>query len=225
MALMQKIISLFIIIFCSKLVFAKTDSIPAIHIIEKPISYSEERKKLSVEYLQNRHGLNITKPIITPKIIVLHFTDGGTIKSVFNYFNNTTIEAGRSYNKKQSNLNVSSHYLIDRDGTIYHLLSDTLFARHTIGLNYCAIGVENIGSVSNPLTEKQVTANIALIKHLSQQYPIEYVIGHSEYGKFRKTPLWKETDASYFTGKTDPGDSFLKQVREGIKNLKVKSSY
>ena len=65
---MQKIISLFIIIFCSKLVFAKTDSIPAIHIIEKPISYSEERKKLSVEYLQNRHGLNITKPIITPKI-------------------------------------------------------------------------------------------------------------------------------------------------------------
>ena len=222
---MHKIISLVVLIVCSNFAFAKNDSIPAIHIVEKPISYSEERKKLSVEYLQNRHGLNLKKPIITPKIIVLHFTDGGTIKSVFNYFNNTTIEAGRSYNKKQSNLNVSSHYLIDRDGTIYHLLADTLFARHTIGLNYCAIGVENIGSVSNPLTEKQVAANIALIKYLTKRYPIEYVIGHSEYGKFRKTPLWKETDPSYFTGKADPGESFLKQVREGIKNLKVKGSY
>ena len=222
---MYKLLLAFVFIAFSNVAIAKNDSIPAIHIVEKPISYSEERKKLSVEYLQNRHGLNLKKPIITPKIIVLHFTDGGTIKSVFNYFNNTTIETGRSYNKKQSNLNVSSHYLIDRDGTIYHLLADNLFARHTIGLNYCAIGVENIGSVSNPLTDKQVAANIALIKHLSKKYLIEYVIGHSEYGKFRKTPLWKETDPTYFTGKTDPGESFLKQVREGIKGLKLKSSY
>jgi N-acetylmuramoyl-L-alanine amidase len=222
---MYKSILVFVFIAISKIAIAKNDSIPVIHIVEKPISYSDERKKLSVEYLQKRHGLNLQKPIITPKIIVLHFTDGGTVKSIFNYFNNTTIEAGRSYNKKQSNLNVSSHYLIDRDGAIYHLLADTLFARHTIGLNYCAIGVENIGSVSNPLTDKQVAANIALINHLSKKYSIEYVIGHSEYGKFRKTPLWKETDPSYFTGKTDPGESFLKQVREGIKNMKIKSSY
>lgn len=222
---MFKSILVFVFIAFSNVAIAKNDSIPSIRIVEKPISYTEERKKLSIEYLQNRHGLNLKKPIISPKIIVLHFTEGGTIKSVFNYFNATTIETGRSYNKKQSNLNVSSHYLIDRDGTIYHLLADTLFARHTIGLNYCAIGVENIGSVSNPLTDKQVAANIALIKHLTQQYPIEYVIGHSEYGKFRKTPLWKETDPNYFTGKADPGESFLKQVREGIKNLKVKRSY
>jgi N-acetyl-anhydromuramyl-L-alanine amidase AmpD len=222
---MYKSILVFVFIAISNVAIAKNDSIPSIRIVEKPISFSEERKKLSVEYLQNRHGLNLKKPIITPKIIVLHFTDGGTIKSVFNYFNNTTIETGRSYNKKQSKLNVSSHYLIDRNGTIYHLLADTLFARHTIGLNYCAIGVENIGSVSNPLTDEQVAANIALIKHLTQQYPIEYVIGHSEYGKFRKTPLWKETDPTYYTGKTDPGESFLKKVREGIKNLKIKSSY
>jgi len=222
---MYKSILVFVFIVLSNVAIAKNDSIPAIHIIEKPISFSEERKKLSVEYLQNRHGLSLQKPIITPKIIVLHFTEGGTIKSVFNYFNSATIEAGRPYNKKQSNLNVSSHYLIDRDGTIYHLLADTLFARHTIGLNYCAIGVENIGSVSNPLTEKQVAANVALINYLSKKYPIEYVIGHSEYGKFRKTPLWKETDPNYFTGKADPGESFLKQVREGIKNLNVKRSY
>jgi N-acetyl-anhydromuramyl-L-alanine amidase AmpD len=222
---MYKSILVLVFIVFSNVAKAKHDSIPTIRIIEKPISFSEVRKRLSIEYLQNRHGLNQEKPTINPKIIVLHFTEGGTINSVFNYFNKETIEASRTFNKKQSNLNVSSHYLIDRDGTIYHLLADTLFARHTIGLNYCAIGVENIGSVSNPLTEKQVAANIALINYLSKKYPIEYLIGHSEYGKFRKTPLWKETDPNYFTGKTDPGESFLIQVRKGIKNLKLKSSF
>lgn len=222
---MYKPILVFVFIVFSNVAKAKHDSIPTIRIIEKPISFSEVRKQLSIEYLKNRHGLNQKKPTINPKIIVLHFTEGGTINSIFNYFNKETIEASRTFNKKQSNLNVSSHYLIERDGTIYHLLADTLFARHTIGLNYCAIGVENIGSASNPLTKKQVVSNIALINYLSKKYPIEFVIGHSEYGKFRKTPLWKETDPTYFTGKSDPGESFLKQVREGIKNLKFKSSY
>jgi N-acetyl-anhydromuramyl-L-alanine amidase AmpD len=222
---MRKLFSILLLLFISINSWAKYDTLPVFHTIEKRINYSEKRKRLSVEYLQKRHGLEINTPIIKPKIIVLHFTEGGTIKSVFNYFNNETIEPARTFNKRQSDLNVSAHYLIDRDGTIYHLVADTLFARHTIGLNYCAIGVENIGSVSNPLTEKQVAANVALINYLSKKYAIEYVIGHSEYGKFRKTPLWKETDPSYFTGKADPGESFLKQVREGIKKLKVKSSY
>ena len=222
---MYKSILVLVFIVFSNVAKAKHDSIPTIRIIEKPISFSEARKQLSIEYLKNRHGLIRQKPTINPKIIVLHFTEGGTINSVFNYFNKETIEASRTFNKKQSNLNVSAHYLIDRDGTIYHLLPDTLFARHTIGLNYCAIGIENIGSASNPLTEKQVSANVALINYLSKKHPIEYVIGHSEYGKFRKTPLWKETDLNYFTGKADPGDSFLKRVREGINNLKLKSYF
>ena len=48
---------------------------------------------------------------------------------------------------------------------------------------------------------------------------IEHCFCKHWYGKYRKTPLWKETDPTYFTGKTDPGESFLKKVREGIKNL------
>lgn len=75
-------------------------------------------------------------------MIVLHYTAGGTLKSNFNYFNNTQIENSRTFNKSQSKLNVSAHYLIDRDGTIYQIIPDTLFATHTIGLNYCVIGVK-----------------------------------------------------------------------------------
>jgi len=198
------------------------DTTYKINIIEKPISYSAERIKLSIEYLKIRHGISQETPTIKPKIIVLHFTDGGNIKSIYNYFNKTYIENGREFNKKQSLLNVSSHYVIERDGTIYHLLADTLFARHTIGLNYCAIGVENIGSEKEPLTEKQVLANAELVKYLTHKYNIEYLIGHSEYKKFRNTKLWKETNPNYFTYKSDPGDVFLKEVRVLISGLHLK---
>lgn len=200
---------------------SKIDS-SLVTIIEKPIKYSELRSNLSIKYLKERHGITENKPTIKPQIIVLHFTDGGTINSVYDYFNTEKIEDARKFNKTQSELNVSSHYLIDRDGTIYHLVCDTMFARHVIGLNYCSIGVENIGSKSKPLTEKQVIANVKLVKYLCTKYPIEYLIGHSEYYKFRNSKYWKETNNKYFTCKDDPGIDFMKQVRSSLVNYGLK---
>lgn len=194
-----------------------------IKIIQKPIDYSKEKIKLSLEYMKEHHGLNQQTPKITPKIIVLHYTAGGTVESNFKYFNNLHLENQRSTLKKQSSLNVSSHFIIDRDGTIYQLVDPELFARHTIGLNYCAIGVENIGSKAQPLTDKQVEANAELVRYLFKKYTIEYLIGHSEYSVFRNSKLWKESDPKYFTGKADPGDDFMKKVRMKVTDLKLKS--
>ncbi|MFC4163207.1 N-acetylmuramoyl-L-alanine amidase [Epilithonimonas zeae] len=192
-------------------------------IIQKPIDYSKERIKLSLDYMKEHHNLIQKTPNITPKIIVLHYTAGGTIESNFRYFNNLYLESQRATLKKQSSLNVSAHFLVDRDGTVYQLVDPELFARHTIGLNYCAIGVENIGSKAQPLTDKQVEANAELVRYLAKKYPIEYLIGHSEYGVFRNSKLWKETDPRYFTGKEDPGAGFMKKVREKLTDLKLKS--
>ena len=194
-----------------------------IKIIQKPIDYSMEKIKLSLDYMKAHHGLDQKTPKITPKIIVLHYTAGGTIESNFKYFNNLYLENQRSTLKNQSPLNVSSHFLIDRDGTVYQLVDPEMFARHTIGLNYCAIGFENIGSKAQPLTDKQVEANAELVKYLAKKYPIEYVIGHSEYGGFRNTKLWKESDPKYFTGKEDPGADFMKKVRGKLTDLNLKS--
>jgi N-acetyl-anhydromuramyl-L-alanine amidase AmpD len=196
----------------------------SIKIIEKPIDYSDERTKLSLEYLKIRHGIVQQKPTIIPLIIVLHYTAGGTVNSIFNYFNNAKIEKKRIYNSQQSYLNVSAHYLIDRDGRIYHLVQDTLFARHTIGLNYCSIGIENIGSNDKPLTQEQVVSNSNLIRLLCNKFSIKYLIGHSEYSRFRKSRIWKEKDPNYFTNKTDPGDDFLVKVRKLIPDLKLKDT-
>jgi N-acetyl-anhydromuramyl-L-alanine amidase AmpD len=218
---MRKLIIFLSLILISNSLISQNNK--EIKIIEKPIEYNQERTRLSVEYLKERHGIIQTKPTITPKIIVLHYTAGGTIKTNFNYFNNIKIENARKINKDQSLLNVSAHYLIDRDGTIYHLVDDNLLARHTIGLNYCSIGVENIGSKKEPLTDKQVIANANLIRHLCKKHKIEYVIGHSEYIKFRKTALWKETNPNYITYKEDPGNQFLIDVRKLITDLNLKS--
>ncbi|KUJ52097.1 N-acetylmuramoyl-L-alanine amidase [Chryseobacterium sp. JAH] len=192
-------------------------------VIDKPINYSAERIQLSLEYLKEHHGLTQKTPTIVPKMIVLHYTAGGTVESNHQYFNKTHLESARNTLKKQSTLNVSSQYIVDRDGTIYQLMEPNMFARHTIGLNYCAIGIENIGSKKQPLTEKQVAANAHLIRYLTQKYKIEYLIGHSEYGVFRNSKLWKESDLKYFTGKEDPGKDFMSKVRIQVADLKLKN--
>ena len=192
-----------------------------IQILDKPIVFDEERKQLSLEYLARRHGIKQTEPYIKPKMIVLHWTAIQTLDSTFNVFNPSRLP-GRADLQAASLLNTAVPFLVDRDGTIYRLLSDTTFARHCIGLNYCAIGIENIGN--NDLTQAQLEANVQLVRYLKQKYNIEYLIGHYEYKDFIGTPLWKETDPNYLTDKTDPGKAFMKNVRQRVKDLKLKGS-
>lgn len=191
-------------------------------IIQKPIIWNAEREKLSLDYLKNRHGIVQENAIIKPTMVVVHWTANNSVQATFNTFNPVLLP-GRPELRKASALNVSSQYVIDRNGTIYQFLPDTVFARHTIGLNYCAIGIENIGGDKSPLTDKQLAANEALIRYLKSKYPIDFVIGHNEYKIFRKTKYWKETDPNYFTIKSDPGDIFMKKLRGNLTDLKLLS--
>jgi N-acetylmuramoyl-L-alanine amidase len=92
-------------------------------------------------------------------------------------------------------------------------------ARHVIGLNRLALGIENVGGLPRvPLTDAQLKANVALIRCLESTYPsIRYLIGHFEYGSFRHTPLWQEHDTSYFTRKDDPGEAFMRRLRQSLR--------
>lgn len=193
-------------------------------IVDKPIIFDAERKQLSLEYLDKRHGLKQAEPFIKPRMVVLHWTEIPSVETTFKVFNRSTIPGARKELTSASALNVSSQYIVDRDGTIYRLLPDTVFARHVIGLNYCAIGIENIGGSNSPLTQAQLEANEQLIRELKRKYPIEYVIGHYEYIRFKNTPLWKEADPNYQTSKTDPGQLFMRKIRAGIEDLHIKGA-
>lgn len=194
-------------------------------IISKPIFFDDRRRELSVQYLRNRHGLIQADATIVPRIVVVHWTDIPTIEESFAVFDPVELPLARRAIGSASALNVSSQYLIDRDGTIYQLLPDTVFARHVIGLNYCAIGIENVGNDSDlPLTDAQLESNIALIRLLHGKHDIEYVIGHNEYSQFIGHPLWRETDPDYLTEKTDPGIDFMIKLRAGLTDLSLKSA-
>ncbi len=193
-------------------------------IIDRPIIYDSTRKVLSLEYLKKRHGLEQSEPTLTPKMIVAHWTAIPTLGGSFNAFNPVMLPSFRKELKGASPLNASIHFLVDRDGTIYRLMPETLMARHVIGLNWCALGIENVGDGNKfPLTEAQLKSNILLVKYLKKKYAsIEYLIGHLEYTSFQNTPLWKESDSNYRTEKDDPGIDFMIRLRKGVKKLNLK---
>jgi N-acetylmuramoyl-L-alanine amidase len=195
-----------------------------INIIEKPIIYDATRTRLSIDYLKRRHDLVQKTATITPTMIVLHWTASRSLMGTYNAFNKSLLPSDRKSIASASSLNVSSHYLVDRDGTIYQLLPDTAFARHVIGLNYCAIGIENVGSNDFPLTKAQLFANERLIRYLSKKYPIQYLIGHYEHTLFKNTSLWRETNPYYHSDKSDPGKIFMKNIREELQDLALKGA-
>ncbi|UJP63693.1 N-acetylmuramoyl-L-alanine amidase [Mongoliitalea daihaiensis] len=212
-----RLISLVLFLLSSQLVTAQT-----FRIFDKPIIFNEERERLSLEYLEKRHGIIQETATINPKMVVVHWTAVPTLESTFDVFNPVHL-GGRPELTTASNLNVSAQFLVDRDGTVFRLLPDTTFARHTIGLNYMAIGIENIGGPDAPLTKAQVKANAELIRYLHKKHGIEYVIGHHEYYDFQGSQLWKETDPNYLTQKIDPGDRFMKKLRKRLQPLNFKS--
>ena len=195
-------------------------------IIDRPIIYDSTRNSLSLQYLKERHGLEQSEPTLTPKMIVSHWTAINTLENSFNAFNSVTLR-GRKDLSEASLLNVSIHFLVDRDGTIYRLMPENMMARHVIGLNWCALGIENVGDGNKfPLTEAQLEANIFIVKYLRKKYKtIEYLIGHYEYTTFQNTELWKETNPNYRTEKTDPGDEFMEKLRKGVKQLGLKGRF
>ncbi len=183
-------------------------------MVDRPIVFDEERIALTRAYLKAHYDIEAEEPTIVPRMIVVHWTAYNTLEKSFQAFYPATLADTRPNIAQASRLNVSVPYLIDRDGTIYQLMPDTIMARHVIGLNHCAIGIENVGSQSAPLTEAQLQANARLINHLTAQYAIEYLIGHHEYRQFIGHKLWKETDPAYLTEKDDPGEEFMKQLRQ-----------
>jgi N-acetyl-anhydromuramyl-L-alanine amidase AmpD len=156
----------------------------------------------------------------------VHWTASPTLRSALSAFEPEALPAGRPELAKAGRVNVSAHYLVDRDGTIYRLMPEDLMARHVIGLNRAAIGIENVGGPPWPLTEAQLRANVRLIRGLVAGHPrIRYLIGHREYGRFRGTPLWEERDPSYFTGKEDPGPDFMVKLRRELGDLRLLERY
>lgn len=214
--------SSWLLLICSLSIVACKTAPPASSVRSWPIVYDDERTQLSLDYMQEHYGMSPATPTIEPKMIVVHWTAIPTLEASYQAFYEPALPTSRATIGQASPLNVSVPYLIDRDGTVYELMTDTLFARHVIGLNHCAIGIENVGDGNEyPLTEAQFRANLQLIRQLLTKYDIDYVIGHHEYQHFIGHPLWKELDANYLTEKDDPGDEFMERLRSELSGFNL----
>ena len=96
--------------------------------------------------------------------------------------------------------------MIDRDGTIYQLVPRSIMCRHTVGLNYTAIGIEHVGFSDGEILRnaKQMAASLRLTRWLRCHYGIgtNNVIGHSEslsspYHRERVERLKKQTHGDW----------------------------
>jgi N-acetylmuramoyl-L-alanine amidase len=116
------------------------------------------------------------------RFIILHYTD---------------IEFESALAKLcDENAEVSSHYLIHKDGEIYHLVDDEKIAWHagrsqwheTIDLNPCSIGIEIDNPGDEPFTDEQMKSCMQLCKYLQEKYDIQShnIIGHSDIAPHRK---------------------------------------
>jgi len=200
-------------------------------IIERPIVWNDAREKLTLEYRKLNEEPGATSIFIDPNVIVLHATMGATAESAWAAFNGPTLsnDDGRARGGK---LNTSSHFIVERDGTVFRTLPEDLMTRQCVGINRLSIGIENVGGTADlPLTEAQAVSNEKLVRYLVRAYPrITHLIGHHEYLDLRenphpKYPYFSSTNANYEAWeKQDPGPEFMEKVREKVLDLELLNS-
>jgi N-acetylmuramoyl-L-alanine amidase len=107
-----------------------------------------------------RNGARIDK-------IVLHCTEASLAGTIAEF-------------QKSGGRQVSAHYVIDRNGDIYQMVSDSDRANHCMGANENSIGIEHVGAETEALTAPQAAASAALIRWLLEQYhiPRTNIFGH-----------------------------------------------
>lgn len=154
---------------------------PRPRIIWDPIRFGPKRKAEMVAYVRRHYG-SFMKPtwrLIDPHVIVIHYTDSPSFSSTYN-----TFAADVPDPELRELPGTCAHFVIDRAGKIHQLVPLGTMCRHTLGLNWTAIGIEHVGfSDAQVLGDpKQSSASLKLVRWLRCRFhiPIKDVIGHNE---------------------------------------------
>jgi beta-N-acetylhexosaminidase len=192
-------------------------------IIDTPIQFSKHRVELTKDYIKEHYNIDAQDIKITPKIILVHHTAINSFEDSLSRFMDEELPSLRADISSAGAVNVSTHFMVERDGTIHQLMPLDFMARHVIGLNYSSIGIENVGGEegADNLSDAQLKANIYLVNYLKKRFDsIEYLVGHYEYRCFESHPLWLELDDTYRTKKNDPHPNFMEKLSAKIDFLK-----
>ena len=149
---------------------------PAIH--QWRIAFPQKRKNEMAAYARRHYGIDSYR-LTNPKVIVEHVAVAGSATAVRN-----TFAPDRADPELHELPGVCSHFVVGRDGVVHQLVSVRIMCRHTVGLNYTAIGIEHAGYRDGDVmgNARQLRASLRLTAWLRCRYGIalKNVIGHNE---------------------------------------------
>jgi N-acetylmuramoyl-L-alanine amidase len=165
-----------------------------------PIPFGTKRKHEMAAYSERHYGER-TWRLRNPRVIVEHMSQTSTARSVYNAFaaDRPDVEFGELPN-------VCSHFVISPSGRIFRLVNLRTRCRHTVGLNWTAIGIEHVGYGDGDAlhNRRELHASLALTQWLRCKFHIRVrdVIGHAEslsspYHRERVPSLRRQTHGDW----------------------------
>ena len=161
-----------------------------------PVTNSGEDSLPQGDYWVGATNFNLRKP----NYVVIHHTAQNSTEQTLKTFTTPRTQ-------------VSAHYVIGRDGKVYHMLNDYLRAWHggnarwgnTTDLNSASIGIELDNNGAEPFQEAQINSLVQVLAILKKTHgiPAANFIGHSDIAPSRKvdpnpTFPWKKlADAGF----------------------------
>jgi N-acetylmuramoyl-L-alanine amidase len=151
---------------------------PAPPIVRHYIPYPTRRKREMRAYAVRHYGLDDWR-LRNPKVIVEHIAVAGSTNAVFATFAPDVADV-----ELHELPGVCAHFVVGADGTVVQLVPLSIMCRHTVGLNYTAIGIEHVGYRDADVlgNAPQVRASLRLTRWLRCRFGIavKNVIGHNE---------------------------------------------
>lgn len=142
------------------------------------IPFSPKRKRQMAAYSERHYGERAWR-LRRPRVIVEHVAVASTASAVYNAFapNVADPELGELPN-------VCTHFVVAGSGRVFQLVNLRTRCRHTVGLNWTAIGIEHVGFGDSDVLDnrRELRASLRLTRYLRCRFGIRVrnVIGHNE---------------------------------------------
>lgn len=163
----------------NKVHHTETDSLVAIITQENPATLTDSAGKAMPGDWVGTVNFNLRKP----NYVIIHYTAQDSAAQTLKTF--TLVKP-----------QVSAHYVIGKDGKIYHMLNDYMRAWHAgvskwgsiTDMNSCSIGIELDNKGNEPFATAQIKSLLLLLAQLKKNYniPTANFIGHQDIAPGRK---------------------------------------
>jgi beta-N-acetylhexosaminidase len=147
-------------------------------IVNHLIPFGPKRKREMAAYSERHYGQRKWR-LRHPKVIVEHIAVAPTAAAVYGIFAPDVPDP-----ELHELPNVCSHFVVSASGRIFKLVNLRTRCRHTVGLNWTAIGIEHAGYRDADVlhNRRQLRASLRLTQWLRCKFHIKLanVIGHNE---------------------------------------------